>query len=447
MSDLQLGLLALGAIVIAAVILFNWWQERRFSRDSIRRFEGPVDDALLEEFRIDAGEVAVDPQDQGFAEASGDVSDPTDQSAQPPEDLQPEDEAEPHFPEAVDESFPEADSGNDDAEAWQPDSATPEPAVPPVTATPEALFDSDSEGVPDVPVASDPPAEAIGTAQEPAGRVTGLPETVDVQIDLVGLVSVELPRSGSTLRQELQPLPDFDKPAQWLGLDESGHWRHLTRDQESAVFSRVACSLQMADRSGPVSSDTLRNFQVKVDDVASKLGGRVEWHDHDDPYRYAQELDEFCVGVDVMVGFHVIQGANGPFTGTKLRGVAEAGGMTLGEDGNFHCRSETGETLFMLVNQDQRPFSQESLRTAFVRGVSFQLDVPRVRNCIAAFNQMALLARQMESSLAGRLVDDNQRPLGDSEIDKIRQQLKQIYARMVARGVIPGSASANRLFS
>ncbi|MBU3735696.1 MAG: cell division protein FtsZ [Methylobacterium sp.] len=447
MSDLQLGLLALGAVVIAAVILFNWWQERRFSRDSIRRFEGPADDALLEEFRIDAAALAVDAQDQEFADASDDASVPTGLPAQPDEELPPVDEAEPRTTEAFDASFPYTPTANDDPDAWQPDSADPEPAAPLDPETPEAFFKGDSEAVPDVFAAPAAPAEAVGTGPEPAGRVTGLPETVDLQIDLVGLVSLNLPRTGSTLRQELQPLPDFDKPVQWLGLDDGGHWRHLTRDQESAVFSRVACSLQMADRSGPVSLNTLRNFQVKVDDVASKLGSRVEWHDHDDPYRYAQELDAFCVAVDVMVGFHVIQGGNGPFTGTKLRGVAEAGGMSLGEDGNFHCRSESGDTLFMLVNQDQRPFSQESLRSAFVRGVSFQLDVPRVKNCIAAFNQMALLARQMESSLAGRLVDDNQRPLGDAEIDKIRQQLKQIYARMVARGVIPGSASANRLFS
>ena len=53
MSDLQLSLLALGAVIIAAVILFNWWQERRFMQESSRRFEGPADNALMDEFRID----------------------------------------------------------------------------------------------------------------------------------------------------------------------------------------------------------------------------------------------------------------------------------------------------------------------------------------------------------------------------------------------------------
>ena len=439
MSDLQLGLLALGAVVIAAVILFNWWQERRFSRESIRRFEGPVDDALMEEFRIDPNAVVAIEREEIFTierSESPDFSlrDEADAPYEEPAVYAP-DETE------ADEAFsaepvPEVEE--------EPDQREPSPEERELEEFFNAEPDSSDEAPSDASVAS----EGLAQSRPMAPRhETALPAEVDQQIDLVGLIAVDLPRSGTTLRQELQPLPDFDKPAQWLGLDDDGQWRHLTKDQESAVFNQLACSLQLADRSGAVSRDTLRNFQVKVDDVASKLGGRVEWHDHGDPYRYAQELDQFCVEVDVMVGFHVIQGAHGPFAGTKLRGLAEAGGMALGEDGNFHYRADSGDTLFMLVNQDQRPFSPDTLRSAFIRGVSFQLDVPRVKNCTEAFNQMALLARQMESSLGGRLVDDNQRLLGDAEIDKIRQQLKVIYSRMVARGVIPGSATANRLFS
>jgi FtsZ-interacting cell division protein ZipA len=79
--------------------------------------------------------------------------------------------------------------------------------------------------------------------------------------------------------------------------------------------------------------------------------------------------------------------------------------------------------------------------------VTFQLDIPRVKNCPEVFNQMVLTARQMESSLGATLVDDNQRPIGETQIEKIRQQLKVIHAKMVARGIVPGSPSALRLFS
>jgi FtsZ-interacting cell division protein ZipA len=100
-----------------------------------------------------------------------------------------------------------------------------------------------------------------------------------------------------------------------------------------------------------------------------------------------------------------------------------------------------------LVNQDKTPFTIEMLRTGVIRAVTFQLDIPRVKHCTEVFNQMVLMAKQMEASLNGKLVDDNQRPLGDMQIEKIRQQLKVIHATMVARGIMPGSASALRLFS
>jgi hypothetical protein len=60
---------------------------------------------------------------------------------------------------------------------------------------------------------------------------------------------------------------------------------------------------------------------------------------------------------------------------------------------------------------------------------------------------MVLLARQLEISLEGALVDDNQRRLGNAEIGKIRQQLDLLQARMVERGILPGTPTALRLFS
>jgi FtsZ-interacting cell division protein ZipA len=166
-------------------------------------------------------------------------------------------------------------------------------------------------------------------------------------------------------------------------------------------------------------------------------------------------LDRFCVEVDKMVGFHLVHGDSGPFTGTKFRGLAEASGLILKEDGGFHyeSKSEPGsesdgaQRLFSVVNQDNNPFNTEMLRTSVIHGISFQLDIPRVKNCTEVFNQMVLIARQMENSLNANLMDDKERPLDEAQIEKIRQQLKVIHAKMVARGVVPGSDSALRLFS
>ena len=67
-------------------------------------------------------------------------------------------------------------------------------------------------------------------------------------------------------------------------------------------------------------------------------------------------------------------------------------------------------------------------------------------SCAEAFNKMVDVAKQMEIALHATLVDDNNKVLGDIQVEKIRQQLKVIHATMLVRGIIPGSDNAIRLF-
>src|SRR3989304_4000535 len=47
MSDLQLGLLAIGAVVVIAVLAFNKWQEVRFRREAEGSLKSHHDDVLM----------------------------------------------------------------------------------------------------------------------------------------------------------------------------------------------------------------------------------------------------------------------------------------------------------------------------------------------------------------------------------------------------------------
>ncbi len=47
MNDLQLSLLAIGGVIVAGVVLFNWYQERSFRRPSEKAFSRDHDDVLL----------------------------------------------------------------------------------------------------------------------------------------------------------------------------------------------------------------------------------------------------------------------------------------------------------------------------------------------------------------------------------------------------------------
>jgi FtsZ-interacting cell division protein ZipA len=441
MTDLQLALLGLGILIIVAIVLFNWWQERRLRTNITERLDEPRQDALMDDFHFDSEAVL--------------KNDPAPTVVEPA--VGPTNKAMPDG-EIVNDSVNEVNLAvqefeHDLAEPYQEtapevtqEENRPTEAAEEVATTDELAEEAGLDRV----AASDADFNLAAFDSAGAGD-TKLPESVNQQIDLIALIYLPKPATGTALREFLLLLTDLDKPTHAHGLDSDDVWHLLTREQESVKFTRAAFSLQLADRSGVVSQPSLSRFQNAADSIAIKLGAQVEWQGSGDPWLFANELDEFCVEVDKMIGFHLVQGDSGPFTGTKFRGLAEASGLVLNEDGGFRFESEPesggAQKLFSVVNQDSNPFSTEMLRTSVIHGISFQLDIPRVKNCAEVFNQMVLIARQMEISLGAHLVDDKGRPLGEPQIEKIREQLKVIHARMIARGVVPGSDSALRLFS
>lgn len=378
-------------------------------REMYRRFDGPIDDILMQPREDRAPAVVEDFHIDHEAVKGID----TETRAEPvPEFNIPEPEPEPEIedPQPVFTFVDETINADDEV---------------PFSAETEPEPDPEPELPPELP----------------------LPANVDPLVDEIAILTCGQAVSGSAIRDALQPLPSFQKPVRWLGRDDAGQFLLLTKDQEQTQFSAVIATLQLADRSGPASGEDLRNFHAKVEDLAMRLGGGVQWREHGDPLQYAKELDQFCIEVDVMISLHIATGSGGPFAGTKLRGLAEASGMVLKEDGQFHYPNEAGETLFTLSSHDRRPFTAEMLRTAMLPAVMLMMDVPRVENGAEAFNQMVQLGRKLELSLSAKLMDENQRPLGDAEIDLIRQQLKIIYSKMHARNVAPGGTTALRLFS
>ena len=472
MSDLQLALLALGALIIVLVIGFNWWQERRLRNEAYQHFNTPAQDALLDDTQATATTYAPKPDEFDNDLAGSSLPDKKlldetpfyiDESAIDPPKLE-------HNPSAsaAEDTKTYYEHPMQDVisavEEFEHDMAQPIPDIQQqqvvevaAVSTAEQASESDwmqETGFEDAEIQSEAAAvpniagePVAGYAQSEAQSAASLPATAHQQIDLTALLFLPKSCTGAMLHQSLAAIADLDKPIYFHGLAKDGVWYPLSTEHEATEFTRIACSLQLADRSGAIPSQTLQSFQQSIDNIGMQLGAQIEWHGPADPLRYATELDQFCIDVDVMVGFHLVQDASGPFAGTKFRGLAEAAGLVLGSDGSFQCIADNQPVLYSLVNQDKTPFSAEMLRSTLIRGISFQLDIPRVKNNLEVFNQMVLLARQMESSLSANLVDDKQRPLGDTQIEIIRQHLKKIHAKLVARGILPGSASALRLFS
>jgi hypothetical protein len=288
--------------------------------------------------------------------------------------------------------------------------------------------------------------ESFQIADEHPVNSNLLPDAVNKEVDLTALFFLPTPVNGERLRQFLIGLVNLDKPIFAYGLDTSQVWHPLTREQETVEFTKAAYSLQLADRAGAVSAETLQRFQQMVNEIAYELSAQVEWIGTQDPLEYAQSLDAFCLEVDQVVGLHVINGAGGRFTGTKFRGLAESNGLTMKEDGAFYAQSKSGQSLFKVINMENNPFSSEMLKSVALKGVTFQLEIALTESCTETFNSMVLMAKSMGHSLSATLVDDHQRELNDAKIEKIRQQLKLIQVQMTVKGIAPGSSVALRLF-
>jgi len=73
MSDLQIGLILLGLVLILVVMLFNWWQDRRVNMRMRQQFPDAHDDALLASAPSDARREPVLGADSDTVDDDGEV--------------------------------------------------------------------------------------------------------------------------------------------------------------------------------------------------------------------------------------------------------------------------------------------------------------------------------------------------------------------------------------
>lgn len=511
MSELQIALIAIGALIIIVVLVINWWQERKFHHQVEKNFSPLQSDALLDDGNTDEADRQHSKHDElnayepNFSKRN--LNEPkynpdafdnaplrsVDKKADDnfsidnsnkisKQSLHMEHEASDRFvnlhsEEAAEErihkeaSIEETYSELVNAKFERSNSETSKHAQSNFAENENNKTNDFKADFDQAPILLDPteenssPKNDESTVNLTLEDLVSLPEMIHGQMDLTALLYLSMDTSASTLSQALTSLfDDFDKPIFVHFLDANKQW-HLLKDIQtnqdtmSTLISKVACSMQLADRSGAVDRNTLNRFQLAVETLGLDINGHVEWQNPGDALNTANSLDLFCIEVDKTIGFHLVHGESGAFTGTKLRGVAEAQGLTLTSDGTFkyfdHPSSErvTSERVksqsasFIFFNREDNPFSPEMLRTSVVKSITFQLDIPHVKHSTETFNQMIQVARQMETALNATLVDSNNKVLGDIQVEKIRQQIKVLQATMLVRGIVPGSESALRLFS
>jgi FtsZ-interacting cell division protein ZipA len=383
MSDLQLGLLVIGVLVVAGVIAYNKWQELRLRRRTHAEFGSRHEDVLLSRGA---------PADATPSREASTRDEPSHTGRERHE-----------FSRAIDHTLV------DDSPAVEPG-----------------------------PVESSPAAPAPGS-----GGPRVLEEAVDYIVALecpTATMGADILKHAATVAHEA-----MHRPIHWEAQDPAqGEWEQPVPQRR---YRRVRAGMQLASRAGPASAEDIGAFCLALQEIALALGAELDVPDPDDAVRRAADLDRFCADVDVQVGLNVVAADGETFPGTKIRALAESAGMQYGRDGRFHRFSDGGAELFGLSNLEPMPFHAETMRTLATQGVTILLDVPRAPPAAATFRAYLEFARHAEQSLGRALVDDNRKPINQAALDSIAMQLDAIHKTMSARGIAPGGPLALRLFS
>ena len=406
MTELQIGLIGLGATAVVGVFAYNKWQEHRHRKLAEAVLKPQHDDVLLG----DGPKAAARP-------VTAERSEPEIRDEIP---VAPVERVEPMFVDRDELNLPADD-------------------LPPVTHEAQAAAPMLAKRAPAKP-ADDEASHEILPGTLPA-------ELLDPRLEFI--VSMELVEPVSAmqiLHSQRDALQRLGKPVHWVGFNErTREWERLVSDSNWDL-RRLRVGLQLVNRMGPLSSGDVAVFTGAMQALADELMAVADMP----PSRMldqAAELDRFCAAVDLEIGVNLVSRGSA-FSGTKIRALAESAGMVLGIDGLFTRYDDAGRAQFSLQNYESTQFTADSVRTLSTHGLTFLLDVPRVDHGERVFMQMTELAKRFAESLNGALVDDNRQPLSESQLDHIRREfIGKPQATMTAFGLPAGSPQARRLFS
>ena len=388
MSELQIGLLALGAAVVGLVYGFNVLQEWRFRKKTRQAFARHHDDVLLNVPKNNVRDgVKATRLEPVLVDAAG------------------------------------ADN--------EPEAPGFEPELPPL----------DPHDIPELPRLDDDIdlEEETDFAFDSADHQALVVAMLDPSLDFIAEVVFHQ-------SHELAAMPRFNvaKRVQIIGRTEKGLWKPA-EILPGTRYKQLNIGLQLVDRGGAVTEQELASFCQQVSRFADEHNAAVSFPQRQQKLVAARELDRFCSEVDMLIGINIVP--HQPIDGARLRSFSEAGGLQLEPDGAFHYLADSGNSLYSLAAADQTPFSYHNLLDHSFAALTLLFDVPRVAGGVEVFDRALEFAQQLAHEFDAQLVDDNHRVLSDVGLTRIRDQLQHIYGSMDDRGIAPGSVAALRLFA
>jgi len=407
MTSLQLGLIAVGAVLVGGVIAYNWLQERRVRRRIREAFSS----------RAGSADAARDPALPAAA-ARVEPSLPSARAGDPV----------PENPRRAG-----GDGAGQDNDGYEPPLEVHARIASEMAAgefTPPAALRPES-------------ASAVGSARGAAHE--RIPPQPDPDIECILILQPARPIAAGALAAGLHAR--LGRPLRWFGRRGPDLPWQLLKSDTVGEFAEVAACLLLANRAGAATAPLLEAFVRAVTDLAAALPAALLAPDVAAEAARAEALDRICADLDVQIGITVLKTDGAMIAGTRLRGIAEASGFRLTDDGRFDwVQEETGSVLYALQNYRSEPFTVDTLRVTSTPGAVFLLDVPRVAEPVRVYDQMKLGAKRMAQTLGATLVDDNRRALDDAALNTIREQVRSTAAALREVHIDPGSPRALALF-
>lgn len=391
MTDLQISLIAIGAVTIVGVILYNKWQENKTRKMLERAFSSLYDDVLMS--------------------PNGEKAPDTPAVKQP---LVPEERVEPGFDQA--------------------------PMRPPVKGSVADAYLQDDEDVQLMEDAIAADAEEPTIADLAADQIAkrakrNLP--VDELIDCRIPIELENPVWGEKILPALQSLRYVgNKPVNFIGCNAQGEWESI---HHGGMYSSLLAGVQMANRSSALNELEYSELVMQLRNIADSMGGETDVPDMVEVIQTAQRLHQFIADHDVQLGVNVVSNG-GPWNVKTLLAALSRQGFDRYTDGYLMMQDGEGEVLFSLSTNASANEEETSRLTLL-------LDVPRVGAARNGFGAMVACGKSLAARLNGTLVDDSVQPLSDDILNDIGEQVSAFYSAMEAVDIMAGSKRAQRLFS
>jgi len=399
MSELQLALAAVAAVLLLALYINGKWQERRVLRRMRERLHGGMGDALLQAEAASAANPArrVDPRFSMAPASGGGAADGAGLAR-----------------------------GGGIAASGEGGALAQEAAEEPVAAG-DPVLDLDLSTKPGAGVSS----EALRTPTALLRPDWTEDPLLDCSLELRcarAVDGVSVIDAAAILAHTPWSLPVHfvvwdGRHQQWVMPDRFGY------------YTDALASIQLADRRARLDAEQIERFVQVVRQVASALDADVDLPDAQRLLVLAADLDRLCARFDIKIGLTVEASGTTTWTGPQLRSAAQEAGFVA-----------TRATRWLALDAQGDPMYSLQADAAAMNRLALELDIAVAPIAARPFRAMAESAWSLAHALGARVVDDNGVLIDARSVEAIETQLAKVYADMQAAGIEPGGVRARRLY-